>query len=111
MLSSRPPHYNKNRKQMLKDIVEKRIEMKAYFSTEAKSLLTQLLEPNPQKRLGSSASDAEELMKHPWFNSIDWDKLYNKQTPAPFKPYVSGPEDLRNIDKLFTNEPAKETPS
>jgi hypothetical protein len=29
---------------------------------------------------------------------------------APFKPVVSGPEDTRNIDKMFTNESPKETP-
>jgi hypothetical protein len=34
-----PPHYSKNRKQMMQDIVEKPIEMKTYFSVEAKSLL------------------------------------------------------------------------
>jgi serine/threonine protein kinase len=110
MLSGRPPHFNKDRKQMLKDIVEKRVLMKTYFSIEAKSFLTGLLEPNSAKRMGSTDEDASELMKHPWFNGIDWDKLSRKEIPAPFKPYVSGPEDLRNIDRLFTNEPAKETP-
>ena len=29
---------------------------------------------------------------------------------APFKPVISGPEDTRNIDKMFTNETPKETP-
>lgn len=96
---------------MLKDIVEKRVEMKPYFSTEAKSFLTGLLEPNPSKRLGSTDEDALEIMRHPWFNNINWEKLLKKEIPAPFKPYVSGPEDLRNIDKLFTNEPAKDTPA
>ena len=54
MLSGRPPHYNKNRKQMLVDIVEKRVEMKSHFSAEAKSLLKGLLEQDPTKRLGNS---------------------------------------------------------
>lgn len=40
------------------DIVEKRIEMKSYFSVEAKSLLSGLLERDPNKRLGSSEIDA-----------------------------------------------------
>ena len=58
MLSSRPPHYNKNRKQMLEDIVSKRVEMKPTFSTEARSLLRGLLEQDPTKRLGGSEQDA-----------------------------------------------------
>jgi serine/threonine protein kinase len=96
---------------MLKDIVEKRIEMKTYFSAEAKSLLSGLLERVVDKRIGSGEEDALELMRHPWFRNIDWDKLYKKEVPAPFKPYLVGPEDLRNIDKVFLNEPAKDTPA
>jgi len=84
--------------------------MKPHFTVEAKSLLQGLLEPNPEKRIGASKDDALELMRHPWFKNIDWDKLYKKEIPAPFKPYVTGPEDLRNIDKMFLNEPAKDTP-
>ena len=33
-----------------------------------------------------------------------------KQVPAPFKPFVVNAEDTRNIDKMFLNETAKETP-
>lgn len=110
MLSGRPPHYQKNRKQMMIDIVEKRIEMKQYFSVEAKSLLSGLLERDPQKRLGSSNDDALEIKRHPWFAKVEWDKLLAKQITPPFKPYVSSAEDTRNIDKMFLNESAKETP-
>ena len=78
MLSGRPPHYQKNRKQMMADIVEKRIEMKPYFTIEAKSLLSGLLERDPIKRLGSSEEDALEIKRHPWFSKIDWSKLLNK---------------------------------
>lgn len=95
---------------MLQDIVEKPIEMKTYFTTEAKSLLKGLLERDPSKRLGSTEDDAKELKSHPWFASIDWVKLVNKQVPPPFKPFVVGPEDTRNIDKMFLNETAKDTP-
>ena len=43
MLTGRPPHYQKNRKKMLKDIVSKPIPMREYFSTETKSILNGLL--------------------------------------------------------------------
>ncbi len=110
MLSGRPPHYSKNRKEMMQNIVEKPIEMKMSFSVEAKNLLQGLLERNPQKRLGYSEDDANQIKRHPWFAKIDWDKLMAKELEAPFKPYVNGPEDTRNIDKMFTNETPKETP-
>jgi serine/threonine protein kinase len=95
---------------MLQDIVEKPIEMKDSFSTEAKSLLTGLLERNPVRRLGSGTDDAYEIKKHPWFSEIDWNMLYRRQIEPPFKPTVTGAEDTRNIDKMFTNEPPRDTP-
>ena len=110
MLSGKPPHYQKNRKQMLMDIVEKRIEMKPHFSTEAKSMLCGLLEQDPRKRLGSTSMDSNEIKQHPFFHMIDWEKLLNKEIDPSFKPYVTGPEDTRNIDKMFLNETAKDTP-
>jgi serine/threonine protein kinase len=95
---------------MMQDIVEKKIEMKSHFSIEAKSLLNGLLEKDPTKRLGSSIDNAADIKKHPWFAKLDWDNLMKKTIEPPFKPYVSGPDDTRNIDKMFLNEPAKETP-
>jgi p90 ribosomal S6 kinase len=84
--------------------------MKDFFSIEAKSLLTGLLERNATRRIGSGPDDANEIKRHPWFASIDWDKLYKREIETPFKPMVTGPEDTRNIDKMFTNEPARDTP-
>jgi serine/threonine protein kinase len=94
----------------MSDIVEKRIEMKPYFSVEAKSLLLGLLERDPSKRLGCTDDDAKEIKRHPWFSKINWDKLMAKKIEPPFKPAVTGPSDTRNIDKMFLNEPAKDTP-
>jgi serine/threonine protein kinase len=35
MLCGKPPHYSRNRNQMLKDIVEIKIPMKPFFSDDA----------------------------------------------------------------------------
>ena len=43
MLSGRPPFWNRNRQKILRDILEKKVEMKPYFSEEAKDLLSRLL--------------------------------------------------------------------
>lgn len=58
---------------MLRDIVEKPIVMKPYFTEHACSLLKVLLERDPKKRIGYSEEDAEELKRHPFFEEINWD--------------------------------------
>ena len=60
---------------MLRDIVEKPIVMKPYFSNEAISLLKLLLERDPTKRIGFSERDAEEIKEHPFFADIDWNQI------------------------------------
>jgi len=69
-----------------------------------------LLERRPTRRLGSSNEDASDIMGHPFFRNINWTDLRNKKIEAPYKPYTTSAEDTRNIDKLFLNEPVKETP-
>jgi len=76
--------------------------MKDYFSPEAKNLMQGLLERDPNKRLGSSTQDASDIMSHPFFRDINWQELREKRIQPPYKPYVSGPEDCRNIDLMFT---------
>mmetsp|Transcript_31986 Transcript_31986/g.23145 ORF Transcript_31986/g.23145 Transcript_31986/m.23145 type:complete len:310 (+) Transcript_31986:168-1097(+) len=104
MLCGKPPHYSKDRKKMLRDIVETPIPMKTYFSAESRSLLEKLLERNPTKRLGAGPTDANEIRSHAFFRGINWKDLREKKLAPPFKPTVSGPDDTRNIDKMFTSE-------
>jgi len=104
MLSARPPHYNKNRKEMLTNISNKNVEMKPYFSEEVSSLLKKLLERNPKKRIGCKEADADEIRAHPWFSDINWDKVGTMTHEAIFKPKVKGSEDVSCIDKMFTKE-------
>ncbi|KAK4684140.1 serine/threonine protein kinase SCH9, partial [Tremellales sp. Uapishka_1] len=63
---------------------------------------TQLLNRNPQNRLGARRG-AEELKEHPFFQTIEWDLLYKKQITPPFKPIVDSDESTANFDPEFTN--------
>jgi len=73
---------------MMYDIVNVPVQMPGYFSSEAKSLLTGLLNRDQGKRLGSSSQDASDIMSHPFFRDIDWAALRSRQIQAPFKPQV-----------------------
>eukprot|EP00461_Guttulinopsis_vulgaris_P003866 UN03867 len=51
---------------------------------------------------------AEEIRNHPWFKSVDWQKMYNKEIPSPFVPTISSHGG--NVDDAFRKAPAAETP-
>ena len=43
-----------------------------------------MLQKDPKQRLGGDSTDAEAVKKHPFFKSIDWEKLYRKELPVPY---------------------------
>ncbi|GFY39809.1 putative protein kinase C delta type homolog [Trichonephila inaurata madagascariensis] len=55
---------------------------------KAKDILENLLLKTPSKRLGMPSSPAGEIKDHPFFSTIDWDKLEKKEIPPPYKPRV-----------------------
>ena len=72
------------------------------ISPDARSILTGLLNRDPAQRLGVTGADA--IKRHPFFASVDWDRLLRKKIPPPFKPSVSSPVDVSNFDTVFTAE-------
>lgn len=63
---------------------------------------------NPKHRLGAHR-DAEELKEHPFFKTIDWVALAQKQVPPPFKPSVESDESTACFDPEFTSADLRET--
>lgn len=49
------------------------------ISNEAKDMLGGLLVKDPNKRLGGGPDDANEIMAHPFFSSINWTDLQQKK--------------------------------
>jgi hypothetical protein len=51
--------------------------------------MKRLFEANyPKLRLGARGG-IEDLKRHPFFDGLDWDKLYRKEIAPPFKPAVT----------------------
>ena len=73
------------------------------ISKDAKDLMTRLLDKNIENRL-CVHEGLEELKKHPFFKSIDFDAILRKEIEAPYVPRVKNSTDVENFDKLFTDE-------
>lgn len=99
MLIGYPPFYSDDPMSTCRKIVNWRTHLKfpeeAKLSPEAKDLISKLLCNVPQ-RLGSNGAD--EIKAHPWFNGIDWERIY--QMEAAFIPEVTDELDTQNFEKF-----------
>lgn len=48
----------------------------------------QLLRKNPERRLGSSERDAEDVKRQAFFKGISWDELLLRKVKPPFVPTI-----------------------
>lgn len=51
-----------------------------------------------------------DIKKHPFFKTINWAKLERREVESKFKPEVSSATDIKNFDKLWTDQPAVDSP-
>ncbi|RXK36317.1 AGC/AKT protein kinase [Tremella mesenterica] len=103
MMTGLPPFYDENTNEMYRKILSDPLRFPEEFGSEARSLLTQLLNRDPAKRLG--VNGAQEIKNHPFFaRHIDFKKLWAKKIQPPFKPAVASAIDTSNFDEEFTSE-------
>lgn len=75
---------------MYRKILSDPLRFPEEVGSEARSLLTQLLNRDPARRLG--VNGAQEIKNHPFFaRHIDFKKLWAKKIQPPFKPAVVSP--------------------
>jgi classical protein kinase C len=67
------------------------------------SILQKLLTREPDQRLGSGPTDAQEVMSQPFFRNINWDDIYHKRVQPPFLPTIKSATDTSNFDSEFTS--------
>uniref|UniRef100_A0A8C5B6P3 Protein kinase N3 n=1 Tax=Gadus morhua TaxID=8049 RepID=A0A8C5B6P3_GADMO len=63
----------------------------------------ELLQKDPEKRLGGGEGDAQEVKRHNFFRGMDWNALLAKKLKPPFVPVIKTPEDVSNFDEEFTH--------
>ncbi|KAM0191126.1 hypothetical protein ACHAPC_002396 [Botrytis cinerea] len=74
-----------------------------HMPRDSVSILQKLLTREPEQRLGSGPTDAQEIMSQPFFRSINWDDVYHKRIAPPFQPSITNATDTSNFDSEFTS--------
>jgi len=100
-----PPFYSQNVNEMYNKIQHGVLRFPPFLSEPCKSLIVQLLNRDPKKRLGSK-DDVNDLKAHAFFKPLNIEKLMKKEVDVPYKPKVKvGGADTGNFDGVFTSEP------
>ncbi|KAL5702316.1 non-specific serine/threonine protein kinase [Ranunculus cassubicifolius] len=108
MLVGYPPFYSDEPMSTCRKIVNWKTHLKfpdeVRLSREGKDLICKLL-CNVDQRLGGKG--ASEIKAHPWFNGVEWDRLY--QMEAAFIPEVNDDLDTQNFEKFEEADQKNET--
>ncbi|XP_029773668.1 serine/threonine-protein kinase N1 [Suricata suricatta] len=104
MLVGESPFPGDDEEEVFDSIVNDEVRYPRFLSAEAIGIMRRLLRRNPERRLGSSERDAEDVKKQPFFRTLGWDTLLARRLPPPFVPTLSGRTDVSNFDEEFTGE-------
>ncbi|MCJ1412994.1 camp-dependent protein kinase catalytic subunit [Ptychographa xylographoides] len=72
------------------NILKGRVKYPPYIHPDAQDLLQRLITPDLTKRLGNLHGGSKDVMQHPWFAEVTWDRLAKKDIDAPYVPPVKG---------------------
>ena len=106
MLFGLPPFYSKNQKEMYDRILHQPLSISSMASPHSKDILKKLLQKDRHQRLGAKR-DFDEIKEHPFFESINWEKLVKREIKPSFVPKVKGETD----DSLVADEFKKLKPN
>eukprot|EP00475_Leptophrys_vorax_P045041 TRINITY_DN9241_c0_g1_i1.p1 TRINITY_DN9241_c0_g1~~TRINITY_DN9241_c0_g1_i1.p1 ORF type:complete len:548 (-),score=153.60 TRINITY_DN9241_c0_g1_i1:97-1740(-) len=108
-----PPFYSQNVNEMYHKIQHGALRFPPFLSQQIRNLITELLDRNPETRLGAGEANSEAIKAHPFFADINWENLYNKAVDPPYKPRFEGAvadDDTTLFDTSFTSMPPSDSP-
>lgn len=110
MLVGESPFPGDDEEEVFDSIVNDEVRYPRFLSLEAIAIMRRLLRKNPERRLGASERDGEDVKKQAFFRNVSWDDLLMRKVAPPFVPTITGLEDVSNFDEEFTSEKPKLTP-
>ncbi|XP_047480804.1 ribosomal protein S6 kinase beta-1-like [Penaeus chinensis] len=110
MLTGAPPFTAENRKKTIEKILKGKLNLPPYLTPDARDLIRKLLKRQVSQRLGSGSDDGEPIKRHLYFKHINWDDVINRKLDPPFKPVLSGDDDVSQFDSKFTKQTPVDSP-
>nr|CAB3264914.1 serine/threonine-protein kinase N2-like [Phallusia mammillata] len=110
MLVGESPFPGDDEEEVFDSIVNDEVRYPRFLSTDAISIMRRLLRRNPERRLGASERDAEDVKRQPFFKKVNWEQLLQKRVKPEFVPTIKSATDVSNFDDEFTTEKPVLTP-
>lgn len=111
MFSGNPPFVDDNPMKIYQKILDGKIEWpldpkkkEHLIPKRAREFISRLLCKNLSQRLGNLENRAVDVMKHPFFEGVNWKKVLEKSIKkVPWKPEVKDQEDTKHFDDYDEN--------
>ncbi len=99
MLAGIDPFNDEDPMSIYKNILRGKLNFPSNFDKEAKSLVKHLLVADLSKRYGNLKEGANDIKKHRWFATMNWEHLIKKKIKPVFIPIVKSSGDVSNFEE------------
>ncbi|XP_043928386.1 cAMP-dependent protein kinase catalytic subunit PRKX isoform X2 [Protopterus annectens] len=110
MLSGFPPFFDDNPFGIYQKILACKIDFPRHLDLYVKDLIKKLLVIDRTRRLGNLKNGAEDVRKHRWFRSVDWEAVPLRKLKPPILPKVTHEGDTSNFEAYPEDDWKKATP-
>lgn len=105
-----PPFYDDTPFRIYEKILEGKLKFPSWFESRARDLVKGLLMTDHTKRLGTLKNGVADIKNHPYYQGANWEKLFNRQYPAPIPIKTKGTGDTSNFEKYPESTEDKSAP-
>jgi len=99
--------YGTDQVSLFKRIVMVKYQCPSKVNEDARDVIKKLLTRRQASRIGNLSRGHLDIQDHPWFASLDFEKLTNRKLRSPWKPKLTNPLDSRNFDDFSRVEKEK----
>ncbi|XP_066542729.1 cAMP-dependent protein kinase catalytic subunit PRKX-like isoform X2 [Hoplias malabaricus] len=105
-----PPFFDDNPFGIYQKVLAAKLNFPRHLDFYVKDLIKKLLVVDKTKRLGNMRAGADDVKKHRWFRSIDWDIVPQRKLKPAIVPKVLHDGDSSNFD-TYPDEKRKKEPA
>lgn len=99
MLAGIDPFSDEDPMAIYQKILKGKVRFPRNFDRNAKSLVKHLLVADLTKRYGNLKNGVNDIKNHRWFAGLEWNRLFSRDQPMPYRPTIRAPNDTSNFSQ------------